>query len=247
MNAGTIECIVDEDGSFYFLEMNTRLQVEHTVTEMVTGLDLVALQIEVALGEKLALVPSRAGRRDPVPDQRRGPRAQLPPRSRARITRYQEPGGPFVRVDSGGRQGREISGDYDSMFAKLIVSGEDREQARTRMLRALDEFVVEGVPTTIPVHGGSSVQGLPGRHAHDHLAGAGTRRRRLPAHLDSAPGPRRAAGGRRTSWSRSTGGASPCAIFDERRDRRRGADVSRTRITASTCTGRSARRCRARS
>jgi acetyl-CoA/propionyl-CoA carboxylase biotin carboxyl carrier protein len=152
VNAGTIECILDEDGSFYFLEMNTRLQVEHTVTEMVTGLDIVALQIEVALGGSLSglevaprghAIQCRINAEDPGRNFLPGP---------GRVTRYEEPGGPFVRVDSGVTEGREIPGDYDSMFAKLIVAGADREQARHRMLRALGEFVVEGVPTTIPVH-----------------------------------------------------------------------------------------------
>ncbi|HEX3300700.1 MAG TPA: biotin carboxylase N-terminal domain-containing protein [Actinomycetota bacterium] len=151
VNAGTIECILDEDGSFYFLEMNTRLQVEHTVTEMVTGLDIVALQIDVALGGSLAglevaprghAIQCRINAEDPGRNFLPGP---------GRVTRYVEPGGPFVRVDSGVTEGREIPGDYDSMFAKLIVAGADREQARHRMLRALGEYVVEGVPTTIPV------------------------------------------------------------------------------------------------
>jgi acetyl-CoA/propionyl-CoA carboxylase biotin carboxyl carrier protein len=152
VNAGTVECIVDEEGNFYFLEMNTRLQVEHTVTEMVTGLDLVALQIAVALGERVDLaavetrghaIQCRINAEDPTRNFLPGP---------GRVTGYREPSGPFVRVDSAIREGKEIPADYDSMFAKLIVVAEDRERARRRMLRALDEFHVEGVPTTIPLH-----------------------------------------------------------------------------------------------
>jgi acetyl-CoA/propionyl-CoA carboxylase biotin carboxyl carrier protein len=151
VNAGTVECIVDEDGDFYFLEMNTRLQVEHTVTEMVTGLDIVALQLAVAMGEAIDLetearghaIQCRINAEDPTRNFLPGP---------GRVSRYREPGGPFVRVDSGITEGREIPGDYDSMFAKLVVSGADREDARRRMLRALGEFEIEGVPTTIPVH-----------------------------------------------------------------------------------------------
>ncbi|MGZ5296418.1 MAG: acetyl/propionyl/methylcrotonyl-CoA carboxylase subunit alpha [Actinomycetota bacterium] len=151
VNAGTVECIVDEDGSFYFLEMNTRLQVEHTVTEMVTGYDLVALQLQVAMGEKLDLVNAPSGAAIQCRINAEDPGRNFLP-GPGRITRYEEPGGPFVRVDSGVTVGREIPGDYDSMFAKLIVSGEDRERARRRMLGALSEFKVEGVPTTIPIH-----------------------------------------------------------------------------------------------
>jgi acetyl-CoA/propionyl-CoA carboxylase biotin carboxyl carrier protein len=152
VNAGTVECIVDEDGNFYFLEMNTRLQVEHTVTEMVTGLDLVAMQIRVALGEKLDLsdvrsvghaIQCRINAEDPARNFLPGP---------GRITAYREPSGPFVRVDAAVRQGKEIPPDYDSMFAKLIVSAETRGRAISRMDRALGEYHVEGVPTTIPLH-----------------------------------------------------------------------------------------------
>ncbi len=151
-NAGTVEGIVDDGGNYYFLEMNTRLQVEHTVTEMVTGLDLVQLQIAIALGERIDLsdvrpqghaIQCRVNAEDASRNFLPGP---------GRVTAYREPSGPFVRVDSGIRAGKEIPSDYDSMFAKVIVSATSREAARRRMLRALGEFVVEGVPTTIPLH-----------------------------------------------------------------------------------------------
>jgi acetyl-CoA/propionyl-CoA carboxylase biotin carboxyl carrier protein len=220
VNAGTIECILDEDGSFYFLEMNTRLQVEHTVTEMVTGLDLVALQLRVAMGESLAgldpqprgaAIQCRINAEDPGRNFLPGP---------GRITRYVEPGGPFVRVDSAVAAGREIPGDYDSMFAKLIVAGADREQARARMLRALDEFVVEGVPTTIPVHRWVLQQEafIRGEHTTTWLERA-LADAHLPAQTDIQTAPGAARDARPTDILVEVDGRRvPVRVFDERRD-----------------------------
>ena len=142
-------------GDYFFMEMNTRIQVEHTVTEMVTGLDLVREQILDRRG-RAALADAgrrRAARpRDRVPDQRRGRRARASCPRPGAITAYREPAGPGVRVDSGVGAGDEISGLYDPMIAKLIVHDVDREQARRRMLRALDEFPIEGPPTLVGFH-----------------------------------------------------------------------------------------------
>jgi acetyl-CoA/propionyl-CoA carboxylase biotin carboxyl carrier protein len=219
-NAGTIECILDEDGSFFFLEMNTRLQVEHTVTEMVTGLDIVALQIEVALGGSLAglvveprghAIECRINAEDPGRNFLPGP---------GRITRYVEPGGPFVRVDGGFTAGREIPGDYDSMFAKLVVSGADRDQARRRMIRALDEFVVEGVPTTIPVHRWvlESEAFVTATHTTTWLERALVEAH-LPAQGDLEPASAPVRSGRaRDILVEVDGRRVPVRIFDERRE-----------------------------
>jgi acetyl-CoA/propionyl-CoA carboxylase, biotin carboxylase, biotin carboxyl carrier protein len=217
VNAGTVECVMDEDGDFYFLEMNTRLQVEHTVTEMVTGLDLVALQIRVALGERLVLEPQPRGASIQCRINAEDPGRNFLP-GPGRVTRYREPAGPFVRVDSGIEQGREIPGDYDSMFAKLIVSGVDREEARTRMLRCLDEFVVGGVPTTIPVHRWilSSKEFRAGTHTTTWLERA-LADAELPAHpeLDApSPSPNRPA----DILVEVDGRRIPVRIFDERRE-----------------------------
>ena len=152
VNAGTIEFLLDEDGSFYFMEMNTRIQVEHPVTEMVMGVDLVKEQIRVAAGEKLSFRPGlqprghaiecRINAEDPV---------KFTP-SPGRLTTLHLPGGPGVRVDTHAYQEYMIPPHYDSMIAKLIVHGQDRQEAISRMKRALDFFVVEGIKTTIPMH-----------------------------------------------------------------------------------------------
>jgi acetyl-CoA/propionyl-CoA/long-chain acyl-CoA carboxylase, biotin carboxylase, biotin carboxyl carrier protein len=227
-NAGTIECILDEDGSFYFLEMNTRLQVEHTVTEMVTGHDIVALQIEVALGGSLAgyvveprghAIECRINAEDPGRNFLPGP---------GRITRWEEPSGPFVRVDAGFGRGREIPGDYDSMFAKLIVSGADRDQARRRMLRALDEFVVEGVPTTIPVHRWvlESEAFATSTHTTTWLERA-LGEAHLPAQRDLEPAAAPVRSGRaRDILVEVDGRRVPVRIFDERREAAPGVPTS---------------------
>jgi propionyl-CoA carboxylase alpha chain len=146
-SAGTVEFIVDRDRNFYFLEMNTRLQVEHPVTERVTGLDLVELMIRIAAGEKLPLrqgdvrldgwaIETRIYAEDPT-------RGFLP--STGRLVRYREPEGDGIRVDSGVFEGAEIAMYYDPMIAKLVTSGESREAAIDRMRRALDAFVIRGV------------------------------------------------------------------------------------------------------
>ncbi|MBI3152413.1 MAG: acetyl-CoA carboxylase biotin carboxylase subunit [Chloroflexi bacterium] len=154
VNAGTIEFLVDKDRNFYFLEMNTRLQVEHPVTEMVTGVDIVAEQIRVARGRQLSYsqeqiqfkghaIECRVNAEDPFNNF-------MP--STGRITHSILPTGPGVRVDTGVYPGFEITPYYDPMIAKLIVWGETRAQAILRMRRALEEYRIVGVRTNIPFH-----------------------------------------------------------------------------------------------
>jgi acetyl-CoA/propionyl-CoA carboxylase, biotin carboxylase, biotin carboxyl carrier protein len=153
-NAGTIEGLLDTDGHYYFLEMNTRIQVEHTVTELVTGLDLVRDQVLIAAGEPLSL------RQDEIRLHGHAIECRINAEDVAtgflpapgRITGYREPAGPGVRVDSGVAAGSEVVGLYDPLVAKLCVHGVDRDHARRRMLRALEEYVIEGVPTLVGFH-----------------------------------------------------------------------------------------------
>ncbi len=151
-NAGTCEFLLDDDGeTFYFLEMNTRLQVEHPVTEEVTGVDLAQAQLRVASGDGIGFTQDDVSLRGHSIELRlnaEDPAAGFMP-SPGLITEFQPPLGPFVRIDTNAYSGYEIPRSYDSMFGKLIVWGEDRDQARLRMVRAIDEMVVEGIPSTL--------------------------------------------------------------------------------------------------
>jgi acetyl-CoA/propionyl-CoA carboxylase biotin carboxyl carrier protein len=153
-SAGTIEGLLSSEGEYFFLEMNTRIQVEHTVTEVATGLDLVREQVLIAAGQPLSVRQEDVRLHGHALECRINAEdvgsGFLP--APGRITAYREPGGPGVRVDSGVVAGSEISDLYDPMIAKLIVHGVDREHARMRMLRALDEFVIEGLPTLLGFH-----------------------------------------------------------------------------------------------
>ena len=151
VGAGTVEFLLDADGSFYFMEMNTRIQVEHPVTEVTTGFDLLKEQIRVAAGEPLAApddvrhqrhaIEFRINAEDPDRNFAPGP---------GRITTFHPPGGPGVRLDTHIYTGYNVPPHYDSLLAKLIVSGNTRAEAIVRARHALDHFIIEGIPTTIP-------------------------------------------------------------------------------------------------
>jgi len=153
-SAGTCEFLVDKDNRFYFIEVNARIQVEHPVTELVTGIDLVREQIRVASGEPLrfsqsdivqrgSAIECRINAEDPAADFRPSP---------GTVTRWQIPGGPGVRIDSHVTTGYKVPPNYDSLLAKLLVHQPTRPEALATMRRALAEFIVEGVKTTIPIH-----------------------------------------------------------------------------------------------
>ncbi len=152
-SAGTVEFLLDQDGHFYFMEMNTRIQVEHPVTEMVTGVDLIKEQVRVAAGEKHSL-PDREmvplnGHAMECRINAEDPARNFAP-SPGRIEIWHAPGGPGVRVDSHAYQGYMVPPHYDSLLAKLIVHGANRQESIVRMRLALESFIVEGIKTTIP-------------------------------------------------------------------------------------------------
>jgi acetyl-CoA carboxylase biotin carboxylase subunit len=151
VGAGTIEMLLNEDGNFYFMEMNTRIQVEHPVTEMLTGVDLVKEQIRVAAGEKLSIeeTPPMRGHVIECRVNAEDPARNFQP-SPGRLEVFHPPGGPGVRLDTHVYTGYQVPPFYDSLLAKLICQGRDRPEALRRMQVALESFVIEGVTTTIP-------------------------------------------------------------------------------------------------
>jgi acetyl-CoA carboxylase biotin carboxylase subunit len=152
-NAGTVEFLLDKDQNFYFMEVNARIQVEHPVTEMVTGIDLIKEQIRIAAGLPMAFRQQDVRLMGHSFECRIN--AECPEKFTpcpGKVTRYRPPGGPGVRVDSAMDAESTVLPHYDSMIAKLITHGQNREEAMGRMRRALDEFVIEGIKTTIPLH-----------------------------------------------------------------------------------------------
>lgn len=154
VSAGTLEFLLDQSGEFYFMEMNTRVQVEHPCTELVTGVDIVKEQIRVAAGEPLSISQDEIAMRGWSIECRinaEDPALQFRP-SPGEVTQWVEPGGPWVRVDAAAQKGYVVQPYYDSLLAKLVTWGRDREEAVDRMNRALSEFQVDGVKNTIEMH-----------------------------------------------------------------------------------------------
>ena len=152
VNAGTVEFLLDREGNFYFLEVNTRLQVEHPITELTTGFDLVRHQLEIAAGKALPFRQEEIQPRGHAFECRiyaEDPEAHFLP-SPGKILYLREPSGPGIRMDSGIRAGFEVPMEYDPILSKLIVYAENREAARQRMIRALENYVILGINTTIP-------------------------------------------------------------------------------------------------
>ncbi len=152
-NVGTLEFILDSDDNLYFMEINTRVQVEHPITEVVTGVDIIKEQIKLSAGWPLELKQSKikfSGHAIECRINAEDPESFIP--SPGTINFLYVPGGPGVRVDTAAYSGWNVPSNYDSLIAKLIVHGRDREEARKRMLRALDEFIIEGIKTTIDFH-----------------------------------------------------------------------------------------------
>jgi acetyl-CoA carboxylase biotin carboxylase subunit len=153
-NAGTIEFLMDQDGNLHFIEMNTRIQVEHPVTEMVTDVDLVKSQIMIAAGAKMSevLLGPVVHRGHSIECRINAEHPEKFTPSAGKITAFHEPGGTGVRVDTAAYAEGVIPPYYDSLIAKLVVRGKDRNEAISRMARALEMFIVEGIYTTIPLH-----------------------------------------------------------------------------------------------
>lgn len=152
-NVGTVEFLLDKERNFFFMEVNTRIQVEHPITEMVTGIDLIKEQIRLAAGYPLSIRQQDVTMNGHSMECRinaEDPEKFIP--CPGQITKYSVPGGFGVRVDSAMEPGATVVPHYDSLIAKLITHGKDRQEAMARMRRALDEFVIEGIKTTIPLH-----------------------------------------------------------------------------------------------
>jgi len=154
INAGTVEFLMDEQGKLHFIEMNTRIQVEHPVTEMVTGIDLVKSQILIAAGERLddVLQGDIEHRGHAIECRINAEHPETFTPSAGKITAFHTPGGTGVRVDTAAYAEGVIPPYYDSLIAKLVAHGKDREEAMSRMARALEMFIVQGIHTTIPLH-----------------------------------------------------------------------------------------------